>query len=244
MQPFHGTLAGQVDGALPASVGVEAGQNMVDGFLLCGKEMIASNDFRIAASFQHPHHIRLDFAQVQIASLCLAALGFPGQHFRTGHVHEIDAASHHQYIAFVDQPFVDVVQVFGHMVDRPEKERAVNADDLKVVAFRVRFNQRWSGFVRIVCHVGDAGVSGTVQVQDQGKQHPGINGKFQIQEKGRQKGGQHHRRFFATGPYDGPDVVQIDEIVGHQQDDAPHGGDGQIGGQRRYEQQQQGQQEG
>jgi hypothetical protein len=137
---------------------------------------------------------------------------------------------------------VDVVQVLPYMVDSPEEQRAVNADDLQFRAFDFRFNQRWADNIWIRCQVGDARMGGAVQVKDQGEQNTRINGELQIQEQGGQKGGQQDCRFLSAGFQDGANVMHVDEMVGHQQDDSPHGRDGQVGGQWGDEQKQQGQQ--
>lgn len=221
--------------APPANPPIQPLKNRPDGVGVGGEDPFFSDQVQVAAVLQHVVHVVVEAAEVNVPPLFSPPLHLVGQHQDARHVDEIDPHAHNQHMP------VDPLQRLGHVVHRAEKQRAVDPDDPELGAFHQRLflqvGEPPPWIVRVGRQHRDVGMGGAGEVERQRQQNPGVNGEFQLEKKRAQKRDRQHRGFASAGFHDFPDVPHVDQLESHHQDDPAHGGKGQIGGQRRDQEQ-------
>ena len=224
--------------AVTANFWIERPVERFGRFRLDREEGAFADFMHIVAFAQQPIGFVLHAVEVQSPAEAFAPSGLLGEHLGAGDVDEVHAQRNDQY-RFLARVFeVDLLQRALDVVDGAEIGRAVDAHDAQLRALRLaaRLDEVVTAGIIDRHQRLDAGFRGAVQVEQQGNQYACRDAGFEVHQ-GTDHGDPEDERLLPAGLPDRPDVVEIDQAPGDQEEDAGHCRIRQIGRKWRHQQQ-------
>ena len=211
-------------------------KNFGDGFAFGVEEILFIDILQIASPLQKLVGAFLELMKIKLSARRAAQACLSSQHLGAGNVDKADGACHDEQMLLSTTVLGDDSKALGHIVDRAEEQRPVDAHHLELWAL-------WQARIGAEALLGQSRVGDphthpwtrrAMQIDDQREEYAQHDGEIQLEEQGPQEGPPQHHGIGTAGTHDLLDVCEIDDTERDQEQDAGHRRIRQVGEQWRH----------
>ena len=224
-----------------AHLAVEPRVDRGDGLPLAPEHVVLAEHLVLLAAPHHRHEVGLDPDEPQVAAQRPPPLRLLPEHLAARAVAEADRLGADDEVAAPRVGLVDGTERRGDVLDRPEEQRALDAQERQLRAAglplldRRPLAPRVLGGVRVGHHLADRGAGGALQVEHERDEHPGEDALLEVDE-GAEEGDEEDQPLARVATQDRADVVPVDQAPRDDEEDRRHRGHREVGRERGHEQ--------